>query len=608
MHTIEQGMPEQKPMLIQAPTGLGKTMAVLFPVLREALSRGQRTVYVTPKNSQHLIAEDAVSRFQERGSRIKSLTITAKGKICFKNEPLCDPGFCEYARDYYAKVHEHGLLEILSKKRKLRLRTFRELGEQFEVCPFELQLDGAAEADLVICDYNYVFAPRSAFGRMTVAGLDQTGKPNLVIDEAHNLPSRAMDYYSPSLSSAVLEQLRQELCAIPFRFQAEAGELLDACLQVIGSCRPENCRKPMKIDPPVDLFHEHDTKLRAFLSQYLDSDHELKRRDPVLRLCFSWSDFTEALAYLSDPDRSEFFTTYNPHPAGGVVKITCCDASAMLKERYGEYGQVVGFSATLKPFEYYAGLSGLDPALVRTAEFQSPFPREHRKLLVIPQISTKYPDRERNYAKIAGAMERIAALRRGNYFAFFPSFEFLERVHALFHEPEGFAVLKQERDMKAAQIEQVLERLREGAAPMVLFAVQGGSFSEGADYPGEMAIAAFVIGPPLPNFDLEREEMRRYYQKRYKAGFEYAYVVPAMSRAIQAAGRVIRSETDKGLIVLMDGRFIEPAYSRAMPADWFKADVAELVSGSILKDISGFWERNAFRTADCVSHHSAENP
>ena len=578
-------------MLIQAPTGLGKTVGVLYPVLKEALSRGQKVVYVTPKNSQHSVAEDAVMRFQEAGSRLKFLTITAKNKICFKNEPLCNPEFCEYARDYYAKVYNHGIHDILAKKRKLKARTFRNLGEEYQVCPFELQFDSAQEADIVICDYNYVFAPRSAFGRMTTVGIDQTGKPNLVIDEAHNLPARAMDYYSPMLSSIMLENMRDEIRKVPSLFRREAEELLDGCLRAVSSCRYGENSKPMKIVPPFDQFLEQDSKLHAFLSRYLDADVDIQHQDVILRLCFYWSNFTESLEYVVDPDRKEFFTTFHPHTAGGIVKITCCDASAMLENCYEEYEQVVGFSATLKPFDYYAKLSGLDSETVRTAEFQTPFPKDHRKLLIIPQISTKYAHRERNYFKIADAIQRITALRRGNYFAFFPSFEFLERVFALFRPPEGFTVLRQERNMKASDVEAILDHLREQSVPTIVFAAQGGSFSEGMDYAGEMVIGAFVIGPPLPNYDLEREQIRAYYQRQYGTGFEYAYTIPAMAKAIQAAGRVIRSETDRGLIVLMDNRFMQSGYNRSMPVDWFESDVTELVSDSILREVADFWSR-----------------
>lgn len=589
MHTIEQSMKVGNPMLIQAPTGLGKTVGVLYPVLKEALSRGQRVVYVTPKNSQHSVAEDAVTRFQETGARVKSLSITAKNKICFKNEPLCNPDYCEYARNYYGRVYAHGILDVLAKKRKLKARTFRELGEQYQVCPFELQLDGAREADLVICDYNYVFAPRSALGRMTDIGVDQTGKPNLVIDEAHNLPARAMDYYSPSLSSVLLEKMRDEIQKVPSRFRREAEELLDGSLQTVAACRTAECSKAMRIDPPVELFLDQHARLCAFLSRYLDSDVEIQHQDLILRLCFYWAEFTETLEFVADPDRQEFFTTYHPDPTGGTVKITCCDASAMLKDCYKDYEQVVGFSATLKPFDYYVRLSGLDMGKVKMAEFESPFPHDLRKLLIIPQISTSYSRRERNYAKIADAVERITALRRGNYFVFLPSFEFLERVAALFRPPQGFIVLKQERGMKAAGVEAVVDSLRTRTVPTIVFAVQGGSFSEGMDYAGETVIGAFVVGPPLPRYDLERELMREYYQRKYGAGFDYAYTIPAMAKAVQAAGRVIRSETDRGLIVLMDRRFLEPGYSQSMPADWFESDVTVLVSGSILSEIADFW-------------------
>jgi len=589
MQEIGQGMAQGRRMLVQAPTGLGKTAGVLHPVLKEALGRGQSVCYVTPKNSQHEVAEDAVERFREAGAKLRSLTITAKGKICFKNEPICTPEYCEYARDYYRKLGETGVVELLSRKRRLKARVFRELGEQHQVCPFELQIDAAKLCDVVICDYNYVFGPRSALGRAAGLAVGQTGKPNLVIDEAHNLPGRAMEYYSPALSSAVLEGMREELGGVPRPFGSEAGELVEACVAAITGCRPAKSAGAARIEPPLPPFLELDARLRALLSRYLESDAEIRQQDPILRLCYYWSEFTQILELSAGSERQEFFTSYHPNPGGGRVKVTCCDASTLIRHCYSEYQQVVGFSATLKPFEYYAKLSGLDPDAVRCAEFPSPFPPERRKLLIIPQVSTKYSQRERNYARIADALARIVALRNGNYLAFFPSFVFLERVAELFLPPEGFLVLKQERNMSAARTAEVLDRLRARSAPTLVFAVQGGSFSEGVDYAGDMAIGAFVIGPPLPNFDLEREEMKAYYQRQYGNGFAYAYTIPAMAKAIQSAGRVIRSETDRGVIILMDDRFLEEGYSAAMPADWFESGAEELVSGAILKDIGEFW-------------------
>lgn len=585
---IEASLAEMKPLLVQAPTGLGKTVGVLYPALREALGRGQRVVYVTPKNSQHALAEEAAERFQAMGAKLRPLTITAKSKICFQNEPICNPEYCEYAKDHYTKMHEHKVLEKLAKKKKLGARVFRKVAKECGVCPFEIQLDAALDADVVICDYNYVFAPRSAFGRISLSGLDQEGKPNLVIDEAHNLPSRAMDYYSPSLASLSLEKLRSGLRDIPLRFRGEAEELLDISLEIVKSCAPAGSTKPAKIEPPADSFREQEASLKSFLSRYLESDVEIETGDPVLRLCFYWSAFTEALEFVEEGARREFFATFHPDLSGGTVKITCCDASEMLKGAYKNYQQVVGFSATLKPFEYYSRLSGLAGPELLTAEFESPFPKENRKLLIIPQISSKYSERERNYPRIAEAISRIAAQKRGNYFAFFPSFEFLERVLGEFDAPEGFRVLRQERYAPPEAVEELLTELKSGGKPAIVFGVQGGVFSEGVDYPGDMLIGAFVVGPPLPVFSLEREEMRSFYEETFSAGFDYAYTYPAMAKAVQAAGRVIRSERDRGLIVLMDDRFLQPSYVKSMPNGWFR-EPREAVSNKILQEVAEFW-------------------
>jgi DNA excision repair protein ERCC-2 len=592
--TIEQAMQDEKRLMIQAPTGLGKTAGVLYPAMKEALSRGQKVVYVTPKNSQHSVAEDAIERFQDTGSAVKSLTITAKAKICFKNEPLCNPEYCEFARDYYTKVHEHKLADQLTKKKKLTSKVFTKMGEEFEVCPFELQLEAAQDADAVICDYNYVIAPRGNMGRLTQEQFASEGKPNLVIDEAHNLPSRAMDHFSPALSSITLEHMREEVMDLTSRFRKEAEELIDECIEVITACKPEGATQGTKVDPSIVPFIEQDSKLRTFLSRYLDSTLEIQPKDVVLRLCFYWAQFTEALEFVINPERKEFFTTFHPHSSGGTLKITCCDASKMLRECYDEYENVVAFSATLKPFEFYSKLSGLDGEKLSTAEFQSPFDRENRKLVIIPQVSTKYSERERNYPKVAEAIRRIIEVRPGNYFAFFPSFEFLERVLDQFIPPSGFTIRKQERNMRTSEIDEIIDHLKSQSEPTMVFAVQGGVFSEGVDYPGDTVIGAFVIGPPLPSFNLEREEMRKYYDEFYGAGFDYAYSYPAMAKAIQSAGRVIRSETDRGIIILMDNRFMQPSYSRSMPTDWFKTSPQELVvSASLLKEISEFWSKRS---------------
>jgi len=588
IQTIEDGMKDNQPMLLQAPTGLGKTIGVLYPTLKESLARGQKVIYVTPKNSQHAVAEDAIDRLQEAGVNLKSLTVTAKSKICLKNEAFCNPDYCEYAKDHYTKVAEHKIAEQLAKKRSLTQKTFTKIAEEFKVCPFEIQFDAARDADTVICDYNYVFAPRSALGSVASAGWAQTGKPNLVIDEAHNLPARAIDYYSPALSVFTLDKMREDTVKLRPRFRKKVLHLIDDCIDVVKKCRNKDQTKSHQIEPPFELFLEMDFELKAFLSTYLASDIEIQPKDVVMRLAFYWAEFTNALEYVQlGAGHSQFFTSFSLNP--DTVKITCCDASEMLKDTYSNYEQVVGFSATLKPFEFYSRLAGMRSAKLKTAEFTSPFPKTNRKVLVIPQISSKFSDREKSYPRIAEAVEKITALKRGNYIVFCPSFEFMFRVMNEFKIHDGWQVLKQERSMKRNEIDHVLELLKDAHEARILFAVQGGVFSEGVDYPGHMVIGAFVVGPPLPHFDLEREKMREYYEEHYSSGFDYAYTYPAMAKAVQAAGRVIRSETDQGIIILMDNRFIQPSYAKSMPQDWFQDDPREMVSQSILKDIADFW-------------------
>lgn len=210
-------------------------------------------------------------------------------------------------------------------------------------------------------------------------------------------------------------------------------------------------------------------------------------------------------------------------------------------------------------------------------------------MLIIPQISSKYRDRVTHSFKIKEAVLRITSLKPGNYFIFFPSFDFLERVYSLFSSSTDFTLLKQTRKMAQNEVANLIRKLHSNDTNHLIFAVQGGMFAEGIDYIGNLAIGAFIVGPPLPMFDWEREQMKQYYEARYKTGEEYSYIYPAMAKAVQAAGRVIRTETDKGIIVLMDDRFLLSSYSKCMPTDWFIEHPKELISTSILKDVANFW-------------------
>jgi DNA excision repair protein ERCC-2 len=585
--SVEAGLEKNEPMLIQAPTGLGKTIGVMFPVVKEAFSRGQTVVYVTPKNSQHSVAEDAIKRLQKKQPKLRALTITAKSKLCFKAEQICNPQYCEYAQDYYQKIYENDLVNKMTKHKHLSAQNFRDYGENYKVCPFELSVDSLGRADVVVGDYNYVFSPRSLLGRLSTQTAPKKDKPNLIVDEAHNLPGRAADYYSGSLSTYSLQNLKDELLKRTHHFVPEGLNLIGQGIQIIYACKPKDSRLQAKLETIPDTFREHNEKLRDFLVRYLNSKIEIDQKDPILKLCGDWLDFTSALEFEGE----NFFATYAESSHGAVIKITCCDASEKLKAAHDAFSNIVAFSATLKPFEYYAKLCGFKSSKTKTMEFQTPFPKGNRKLIVIPQVSTKYSDRDRNYEKIAQAIMKITDIRRGNYFVFFPSFGFLEAVARLCSF-ERFQMIKQTPEMRPSEVNRYIDWLKGQQEPTLIFAVQGGVFSEGVDYPGESVIGAIIVGPALPNYNLERELLRGYYEKNYGSGFEYAYTYPAMAKVIQSAGRVIRSESDRGLIVLMDRRFIESSYVTTMPDDWFDNSINELVSDSILSDIQTFWKES----------------
>jgi DNA excision repair protein ERCC-2 len=253
-----------------------------------------------------------------------------------------------------------------------------------------------------------------------------------------------------------------------------------------------------------------------------------------------------------------------------------------------DVASAVLFSGTLKPFAFTRRITGLEDLATDFAEVLSPFPDAHRKVLIVPQLSTLYRLRERSVPRIALFLHRVLPLRHGNYFVFFPSFDLLEQTLPHLDLP-GFRILAQPRRASSGQLQELLAALRSERGVVVL-AVQGGSLSEGIDCPGEALIGCVVVGPPLPRFDLEREHVRRHFQRVCGHGQQYAYTFPAAAKAVQAAGRVIRTPQDRGLLVFMDGRFLEADYAACFPEGWFRDSPRELVSRSILADIQAFWD------------------
>lgn len=590
-------------LLLQAPTGLGKTAAVLFPHLRDALVHGKQVFYLTPKNSQHAVAQDAMERLRTQGLDLRSVVITSKEKSCLKEEVLCDPTHCEFALNYYDKLTSSGVLEELAHIGIVDAQVLKEKGLQHGVCPFELSLDFTSRADVVICDYNYAFSPGATLQRYFEDDA-RSHLVNMVIDEAHNLYARAMDLYSPRIAMSTLQNLREkgevqiETLEDSAKLKKRFLKLLDRTIETLSNTSRRKAtdtfvhdkgaiRGSSVVSPDEDSFYKVEAALGRFLTTYAEQLAILRPTDPIVQLHRLWSEFCGVLRLGG----AEFVYTWQETAEDAALQCTCCDASRFLRQRMRALGAVTAFSATLKPFEFYANMSGFEKENLVTKEFSSPFPSENRKIVVIPQVSTTFKDRERHYPKIAEVIERVVPLKKGNTFVFFPSFSFLREVAArLEGRLKGFRVFAQSPGMSISEQTQLLAKFRQKTKNVVVLAVQGGVFSEGIDLPGDELESAIIVGPSLPSFDLERECIRAYFDRRYGRGFDYAYVYPAMARVVQAAGRVIRTPDDKGLVLLCDNRFTQKSYLEVMPQEWLEKGVDALFTRSLLKDVREFWD------------------
>jgi DNA excision repair protein ERCC-2 len=305
--------------------------------------------------------------------------------------------------------------------------------------------------------------------------------------------------------------------------------------------------------------------------------------DPIEEFYYNFNRFCIAL----ELEGEEFKNIYVQDKDDCKVRIICLDPANQLRKILRRFAFVMGMSGTLEPLEWYRDVLGFDQDVTALARYGSPFPPENRCIVAVPSVSTRYRDRSNNYQQIADYISEVISFRKGNYIVFFPSFEFMEQVRRLLPSTD-YKVIVQRKTMPELEREFVLNLLRKNRGPHLILAVQGGIFAEGVDYPGEMVIGVIIVGPGLPQVGLERELMKQYYSKKYSMGFEYAYLYPGMVRVIQSAGRVIRSESDKGIIVLLGSRFANRQYNSLFPKYWFTDHPGELISSDFYR-IKKFW-------------------
>lgn len=580
--SVYKSIVRKKDLFIQAPTGVGKTLSTVFPGLK-AMGEGhvEKLFYLTAKTITRSVAEETFSILRGRDMYLKSVTITAKEKLCFLDTPSCNPEDCPYARGHYDRVND-GVYEVIHREFGITREIILDYAERFRICPFEFCLDISNWVDAVICDYNYVFDPNVRLKRYFSDGV--SGEYLFLVDEAHNLVSRGREMYSAAL-------IKEDVLLAKKIIKGKNGKLT-RLLE-----RANKQLLEMKRESDGYLIHETINSLMAVvqslygeLETFMEESREFEDRDLMLDFYFELRNF---LMMFEGMD--EAYRIYSELLPDGrfMVRLFCMNPAGHLKECLKKGRSTVFFSATLLPVLYYKELlSGNQEDYAVYAD--SPFPRENRLLLVAGDVSSRYTRRnQREYEKVADYIETAARGKCGNYMVFFPSYQYLKEVEALWkkrmEETESpIAWASQDNRMKEQEREQFLLLFEEQrACSFVAFCVMGGMFSEGIDLKEDRLIGAVVVGTGLPMVCTEQEILKGYFDEKERKGFDYAYQYPGMNKVMQAAGRVIRTMEDKGVILLLDDRFLREEYQALFPREWWPYQVVN--RNNVGQTIEGFW-------------------
>ena len=570
-------------LYVQSPTGVGKTIAALFPSVK-ALGQGlaAKIFYLTAKTPGRLVAEKTLDDLRQAGLDLRSVTLTAKEKICFCPPAICDPEVCVFARDYFGKVKN--ALEELDQHQAFTRPVIEEIARKYQICPFEFSLDLALWVDCIICDYNYAFDPRVYLHRFFDF---DTEAYIFLIDEAHNLPDRARAMYSAELDKKTVLAIQRTLKPHLPELAKKLSAINKVLLALRKACQAEGKGALVQHEPPDKLLKA----IREFnqkAEDWLVLNQAAEFRQELLEYYFTCSSYLRTAEYFDT-----FYVSYfeRQGQADLKAKLFCLDPAPMLAARLARSQATIFFSATLLPLDYFMQLlTGAADHARRI--FPSPFPTENVSLLVHNGISTKYAQRADSYAAIASAIEAICSAHVGNYLVYFPSYAYLAAVHELLKErlPES-QLLVQDRGMTEAAREAFLAQFSAGNQEMLIgLAVMGGIFGEGIDLVGERLIGAIVVGVGVPQVCLENDLIKEYFDRQNGSGFAYAYQYPGFNRVLQATGRVIRSETDRGIIVLIDERFTQARYRHLFPAHWRGFEVVQS-TGEIKDKLKSFWSQ-----------------
>lgn len=570
----------KKKLFIQAPTGVGKTMATVFPAVRavgEGL--GEKIFYLTAKTIMRTVAEQAFSLLKEKGLLYKTITLTAKEKICFCEEAECNPDACPYAKGHFDRVND-AVFDLITHSGDWSREVLEEQAKKYMVCPFEMSLDVSNWADAVICDYNYVFDPQAHIKRF----FSESGKEEylFLIDEAHNLVERGREMYSASLYKEDLLEVRKLVKAEDPKLAKGLSECNQQFLELKRECEHYQILKSVS-HIALKLMN-----VLSKLEDYLEECKDAEKKKRVLDFYFAVRSFLNIHDIMD-----ENYVIFSEMMEDGrfQIKLFCVNPAVNLQNYLEQGNSTIFFSATLLPVHYYKKLLSVEKDDYAVYAHSS-FPQENKFLFIGTDVSTRYTRRgESTYQRFARYIAVMAEQKKGNYMAFFPSYRFLEEVHTCFLECVDHEVdsICQVSYMDEEQREEFLEEFeQEREKSLVAFCVMGGIFSEGIDLTEDKLIGAVIAGTGLPQVCTEREILKQYFNAADMDGFDYAYLYPGMNKVLQSAGRVIRTESDRGVILLLDDRFRAMRYREVFPREWQQYQLGSVKN--LEQEIRTFWE------------------
>ncbi len=580
-------------LFVQAPTGIGKTMGALFPAVKAmGDGYGEKIFYLTAKTIARGVAVDALEVLRACGLHFRSVLITAKEKICPMETMLCEPEHCPYAKGHFDRINE-AVYDCVTHEVNVTREVLLDYANKHMVCPFEMGLDVSLFVDGIICDYNYVFDPRVKLRRYFAEGAK--GDYLFLVDEAHNLVERASSMYSAAIYKEDFLAMRKLL--LPYH--AKLGKLLGSCNKELLALK-KMCDNPKGYAMIYDMGALYLKLLRvhALMESFLEESKEIgalkPHKDEILEFYFKINQFLNIYEMVDD---SYEIYAEQVSDKSFMVKLYCIHPANNLSECIEKGNATIFFSATMLPIQYYKELLHNDDNDY-AIYIPSPFPKENRSILVGIDVSSRYRQRgPKQYEKMARYLDALIHGKEGNYMAFFPSYKMLQDVYEV-AVAQGLLqdthVICQTAHLSEEERESFLEHFRNADEPILGLCILGGIFSEGIDLVGDYLIGAAIVGTGLPMVCNEREIQLNYFSEKEQKGFEYAYLYPGMNKVQQAAGRVVRTMKDKGVILLLDERFVTKQVVDTFPAEWADYDVVTI--DTVTQKMLSFWNDTEFAT------------